>query len=55
MTPVAELPETGGTFSWEGASEIVVPAAAVIAIIGLTYLGIKAVVTGGNPLKSKKL
>ena len=50
MSPV-DVPETGGTLSWEGAGEIVDPALAIGAIALLTYWGLKMVVTGDKPFK----
>jgi hypothetical protein len=45
-----EVPSTGAELSVEGAVSVGVNVLAIAAVVGLTYLGVKAVLTGRNPL-----
>jgi len=47
--PLGEIPSTGNITA-ESAIEGGLHAAAIVGVIALTYLGLKAIFTGKNPL-----
>lgn len=50
MLAPAEMPSTGFELNTANVVEAGVGVLAVAAVIGVTYLGVKAVLTGKNPL-----